>query len=514
MTKKTNIDPSSDDFAKGFDRVMTKALSSRNLQIREDAKDYFRKRKAGKSIIIANSSNLIGVQPPRRLNFALMREIGNTPLIAAIIETRLHQIRRFSNFSFEPEKEGWAIRRKIRLKEDPRKKPPKAPSPKVVEEIGEMLFNCGCKERRWNMDYFPEFLQKFSNDIMLYDQGTFEVVATKKKVFEFFATDGTSYEIIPEKDAIKLKKVDGFYPKYKQKVEYGEQGAVFYPWELCFAARNITTNVNKVGYGRSELEVLVKHLTWLTNSETYNGTFFRNGSAPRGFFNFKDGTNAKALEDLRRDYAATALGVDNANKIQFFAHEGLEWIDMQKTNNDMQWQSWIDHIVRAICSVYRMDPSEIGYEVKGAPRLMQGSEREKFNASVRKGLYPILIFMQSKINQHLINPFYEGYEFYFTGLSKEDPDALIDDRVKSMNYKTFDEIRQEQNLEPLEKFGNVIANPIYAQMVQAEQFGGEESNDYVDEEGENPEDDEVGFEPNEEIETEEDESPEEDDTFI
>lgn len=88
--------------------------------------------------------------------------------------------------------------------------------------------------------------------------------------------------------------------------------------------------------------------------------------------------------------------VYNSHKIPVVQGIDLEWIDLQQTNRDMEFTEWIKFLMVLVCSVYRMDPSELGFQFQDAARVFgQDGQKERLDHSKQKGLTPLLIFIKT-----------------------------------------------------------------------------------------------------------------------
>jgi len=102
---------------------------------------------------------------------------------------------------------------------------------------------------------------------------------------------------------------------------------------------------------------------------------------------------------------------------------------------------------------------------------MFGDNKDKsVKFSKDKGLYPILKFIQKKLNKYIIHPKNPKYEFAFVGLDSMSPKEQLDlDAVSVKTYKTLNELRKEKNLPPLPE-GDILLDSTYANAVnQAKQ---------------------------------------------
>jgi hypothetical protein len=124
-----------------------------------------------------------------------------------------------------------------------------------------------------------------------------------------------------------------------------------------------------------------------------------------------------------------------------------------------------------------MDPMEINFkygDAGGAKAMFESPNQSKLSASKDKGLKPLLEFLAHHINQHLIWPLDEDFQFEFVGLEANSQSEQADLNTKLVkSVRTVNELRAEDDLPPLPD-GDVILDPVFAQMVgqrkQAEQM--------------------------------------------
>ncbi len=428
---------------------------------------------------------------PTDLSYDIMRQMARVPIVRSAIGTRLSQIENFAQVSTDDNSMGWRIQKK-KSPTDTERSDPTDQDKRAIEDLSNFLINMGNDEKdNLTRDTFPSFLTKATKDSLELDQSTFEVISNRRGVPQrFLATDGATYRfaepyVNPELD--KRELVNGEPPLYVQLYE-GRPVTDFYAWELSFGVRNKSTDVRNNGYGISELEDLVKIVTWMLNGDDYNGKFFSQGAAPKGILKVMGNVNQNSLNQFRRMWQGMTAGVQNAWRTPVLEGDKIEWIDLQKSNQDMQFQIWQEYLVKLVCAIFRIDPTELGFHMKSGGGSNKGggdahSQKQKTNYSKDKGLYPLLQFLQSRINRYIINRLNPKYEFIFTGLSPEDEkESLENDMKRVTNWMTVDEIREKRGLPPLpDKRGDIILNPVYMQNQQMAMMGGDESNQAVDE---------------------------------
>lgn len=435
-----------------------------------------------------------------RISFQTLQRMGNLYCVKNVISTRIEQITRFLKFSTDEQKEGFTIRRKRSLfnsKED-MKEMTKAEQ-KRVERIVRFLEDGG-ETDKWEMpDSFVTFVRKIMQDSLSIDQLAFEITRTRgQELHQFKAIDGSMIRFLDTVDPNYAHQFDqyrykGYLPKYcqvfDQQIVFNKQlntYVMYYPWELGFGIRNVGTDIWQNGYGRSELESLIEIITYILNGVQYNGNFFKNGSNPKGFIKMNGpNTNQTQLNDFKQKWRQMLTGTENSHKIPIFAGLDLEWVDLQKGNRDMEFDNWTKFLIVLLCSVYRIDPSELGFQFKEAANLFgQQGQRERLDHSRQKGLYPLLIFLQDIINKFLISELDEEMEFAFTGIEVEDEEKQVklDSEKLSAGMVSMQDMFRKYSGREFDENKDIILNQVYQTQKQASMFGGEGMNQIVDDE--------------------------------
>ena len=145
----------------------------------------------------------------------------------------------------------------------------------------------------------------------------------------------------------------------------------------------------------------------------------------------------------------------------------VDWIDLQKNNRDMEYSSWMEYLIKLACAIYSIDPSEIGWDISrsgGNSGLFEASQAERIQNSKDKGLYPMLKFIQRKINKYIVEPIDPDFEFVFMGMNGITIEKELEMDIKKMsNFQTINETRQKWDLPELEVAGDVISNSVFWQ---------------------------------------------------
>lgn len=434
----------------------------------------------------------------------LKRVAGQLSIISSIINTRSAQVAAFAQPYRWTKSLGFVIRHKD---------PEHATTPAETAFIKEMegfVLRCGRSEpnpfARFPRDDFEAFLRKLVRDTLTYDQMTFEVVPDRLGIpYEFLAVDASTIRIASDDRYVGVNtsyhQRNGFVPSMPTRFanlyegrQYGNPNVaggqpvafvqviggqienVYSHAELAFGVRNPRTDIYIQQYGYGELEQLITIVTAHLWAEEYNRKFFSQGSTPKGLLNLKgDNYTAEMLEGFRRQWLAQASGVENSWRTPIFQSEGIEWIDLAKSNTEMEFGKWIEYLIKISCGVYLIDPAEINFDLHGGQSqkpLFESSQEWKLKASRDRGLKPLLRFMAKMINRHIIDKIDDHFTLEFVGLdelSETEKHEMLVEQISS--YMTLNEARRTLDLPDLPG-GDIPMNPTYIQAMQAQSEGG------------------------------------------
>ena len=424
--------------------------------------------------------------------------------VGGIINTRINQVASFSTPFRMSKSVGFAIKHK-----DPTHSTSKSEQ-KFIQDLEKFIYNCGQPDpnphNKKKRDGFEQFLKKIVRDSLIYDQTCFEIVPDRRGLpYEFVAVDAATIRIAATDSSAVFGPNDTYHsrsPAYSgrllshmQSQEKGPFRAVqlydkkernsaafvqvidgqienvYSEDELAFGIRNPRTDIYIQGYGYSELEQLITIITSHLYAEEYNRRFFMQGSAPKGILNFKGDTmTPDLLEGFRRQWRASLEGVENAWRTPILQSEaGLEWIDLHPTNREMEYNAWIEYLIKVTCAIFLMDPAELNFDMHGGVQqtpLFESSQEWKLKASRDRGLKPLLRFLAKLINEHIISKIDDHFVFDFVGLdelTEQEKHTLRTEQVSS--YLTLNEVRRSDDLDDL-KYGDMPMNPTYLQAMQ------------------------------------------------
>lgn len=420
------------------------------------------------------------------LSFSVLRRMGDIHIVKSIVSTRVEQIMNFMDFSEDEQKEGFTIRKKKSLFSTGDEKLTNEDK-KKISKIVDFLEKGGWTDKWDNVDSLQEFVSKIMSDSLTLDQLAFEMVRNRMwELQKFRAVDASLIRFLDsvdprQREGFEQYRFKGHLPRYCMVWEemilhnpITKEPILYYPWELGFGIRNKTSDVRRNGYGVSELETLVNIITWILWGFSYNANFFSQGSQPKGFINIKNpNISNSTLQEFRQAWTQTMAGVYNSHRTPVINGIDLEWVDLQKlSNRDMEFNEWIKFLIIMTCSVYRIDPSELGFNFKESQQIFgQDGQRERLKHSREKGLKPLLIFLQGVITKYIVSELDENYEFAFTGIDVEDEEAQVklDSEKLSSGMVAMQDIFKKYNGRDFDPEKDIILNQVYQGIKQAEE---------------------------------------------
>lgn len=438
--------------------------------------------------------------PNNGISFGTLNRMGEIFIVKAIINTRIEQVQNFLKYSLDDQKPGYQIRyKKSPGSEGSEDKELNVKDKKIIDYIVKFLEEGGENDKWECEDNFQEFTRKVLRDSLVLDQMTFELVrARNMNLKKYRAVDAALIRQLDTNDPRYAQMFEnfrwhGYLPRYAMvwdgqiiRHPVTNEYVVFYPWELGYGVRNKTTNVLRNGYGCSELETLIEIVTWILWGMQYNGNFFKQGSQPKGFINVKNGNiDQGTLNEFRQDWKQTMSTVYNSHKIPVIQGIDLEWIDLQQTNRDMEFTEWIKFLLVIACAVYRMDPSELGFQFQDAARIFgQEGQKERLDHSRQKGLTPLLVFYQNVLNKYIISEIDDRLELVFTGIEIEDEAAQVElDKKKSeAGFVSLEDMFEKYSGRKFNPEKDTILNTVYQSAQSNKMMGGEGMNQIVDDE--------------------------------
>lgn len=223
---------------------------------------------------------------------------------------------------------------------------------------------------------------------------------------------------------------------------------------LIWGVRNPSSHVNTYGYGVSEIEMCFEVIGHLINGMEYNGKQFTNGVLSPGILNLSGRLTPGQLTNIRKMIVQLLVGVQNAWRLPVTNTEKIEYIDLKRSNKDMEYSDWMNFLLRILLAEYRMDGLELNFMFSGSgsgeKSMFEGPNKAKFTESKRRRIFPVLAMLERMFNEHIIWKIMPDFEFKWTGASIMSPEEQINILTQQLRtFMTVDEGRAFFDLKPL-----------------------------------------------------------------
>jgi hypothetical protein len=410
---------------------------------------------------------------------SLRAMVEQTPVLNAVIMTRIRQAQRFARVS-----ESDVALPGFEIRHIDRKHTLSKSEQESLNMLNRFMTNSGWefnarKRKALRRDSFTQFMGKVVRDTLTMDSVGIETEwkkAKNKGLEGFYAVDGGS---------IRLCSEDGYRGNdeiFALQVVGGMIRTAYTFDDLIYEVRNPRTDVRACGYGLSETELLIRVVTGFLNAMTVNAKGFDSNSIPRGMLHLSGNYSTQDLDAFKRYWNNMVRGVNNAWAMPVLVSKDQEskasFEKFGEGFNEMMFGKWMTFLTSIICAIYGMSPAEINFDsfTAGNTSALGGTDTaEKLAASKDSGLRPLLAYFENLFTDYIISDFSSDYVFRWTGLDPTDEDKSWEAQKLIL---TVDELRAEKNYEkhPDPIIGSAPLNPslvgIYMQGQQPEQDQG------------------------------------------
>lgn len=399
------------------------------------------------------------------LTFNDLRAMAKNPVISSIVNTRLNQVASFCTPSSGLVGYGFKVNRQDgRTEQDPKEK-----------EVTAFLATAGFPG--YGDNSLEDFVRRFVRDSLILDQANAEVVMRNNGLPAYFVTV----------DAATVRRLKGSLKYFPQKDEpvycqvLNEMVVTQYTSDqMIFGIRNPQTDIRANGYGSSELETLINTVTILTNAERYNAQSLSQGGTKKGVMVLKGDFDPKVTDAFKREFKEA---VSNASQVwkppvlTIGSEASVDWVELDRSNKDMEYSQLFEFIVKLATSVYQIAPEEINWRIgaAGAKVNFESRSGDTLGFSQDKGLRPLLHFVASELNSKIVTKFDPDLRVEFTGLDTGESEFLQEKVKAATTIKTLNEVREDVGLKPIIG-GDIVLNDIYLkglELAQSNANGGD-----------------------------------------
>lgn len=401
----------------------------------------------------------LGKTTAQQLSPRDLRMMANSPIISAIINTRMNQVAAFCL----PRSDDYALGYEITPVDK------KGFDIQMQDNLRGWVGSMGIKG--YGESLLETFARKFMRDSLVLDQACAEIVKSRN--------GQPAYVVCVDAASIKRTKASLSYaaPTNKDDPWYvmvmdDRIVAEYASDEMIFGVRNPQTDMAFSGYGMSELETLVRTITTLTNTEKYNAGQLNQGGTAKGVLVVQGDVDQTQFDVFKREFREA---IRNASQywrppvLKVGKDSKVDWQTLDRSNRDMEYAQLLDFLVKLACGVYQIDPQEINWAIGHAGAAVTfegGASATKTKNSRDRGLRPLMTFLANTVNTNVISKLDDRFRLEFLGF---DGDRALDAEIISKEvetFKTVNEAREERKLKNLGPSGDIILSQFYSPPTQ------------------------------------------------
>ena len=401
------------------------------------------------------------VERPGMMNFNMLRSmVDQTPVLSAVVMTRVRQMQAFCKVQESGFGAGFAIRHanvSHKLTDEERK---------TTELLQRFFLNTGWEfnprqRKRLGRQSLRQFIALSVRDSLSMDSTPIETEFKRDKslgIDGFYAVDGSTIRLCTEEgykgddEIFALQVVQGHI-----RTAYDYTGLIYEP-------RNPRSDVMTAGYGLSETELLIKVVTGFLNAMTLNIRGFSDNSIPKGVLHLSGNYSDSDLAGFKRYWNGMVKGVNNAWSVPVLVSKDQEskasFENFGVEFSEMMFSKWMTFLTSIICAIYGMSPAEINFDSfsGGNTSPLGGSDTaEKLAQSKDSGLRPLLAYYENIFTDYVLAELGDSYVFRWTGVDEDDQDKRHELKKLTMSVN---EMRAELGLEAqTASWGDAPLNP-------------------------------------------------------
>lgn len=400
-------------------------------------------------------------EKPASLNFdALRAMVDQTPILNAVIMTRIRQVQRFCRVQESGEGLGFSVKH---IDKDHQITKSETDS---INSLNRFFSNCGWEfnpreRKKLRRDSFSTMMGKAVRDTLVMDSCAIETEMKRDRklgIDGIAVIDGATIRLTPEGG------YKGDEDIFALQVVMGAVKTAYTYDDLIYEARNPRSDIIVGGYGLGEAELLVRVVTGFLNAMTHNITGFDKNAIPKGVLHLSGDYTQDDLTAFRRYWNSMVKGANSQWSVPVLVSKDQESkASFEKFGVDydeMHFAKWMTFLTSIICAIYGMSPSEINsdsFSGGGTSSLSGDDTAERLADSKDKGLRPLLSYFENLFTDYVTCDFSDKYVFRWTGL--DETDASLKEQ-RSRLILTVNEMRAQDGHDQMEgPLGDAPLNP-------------------------------------------------------
>jgi hypothetical protein len=388
------------------------------------------------------------------LGFNDLRAMAKNPIIGSIIQTRLNQVAGYCVPQVNQFAPGYVIRSIDGNNIDAN----------AALQVSNWIYEAGIPG--YGEDLLETLARKFIRDSLIMDQACAEIVFRRNGLPAYVVAidSGTIRRLDASLQYATPENPDE--PLYVQIIDDIIQ-AEYTGSQMIFGVRNPQTDIRTAGYGLSELEMLIRVITSMFNTEKYNSGQLMQGGTQKGVLVVRGDADNVQFETFKRDFREAVRNAANFWRppvLKISKDAAVDWVTLDRANRDMEYGRLFDFLVKQACGIYAMDPNEINWSVgaAGSTTTFESRSDVKQAASRNRGLRPLLNFFANQLNPALIQKLDPRFRIEFVGIDLDRRADAEVSRIEVTSFKTLNELRADKGLKNVQG-GDIVLNAQYLQ---------------------------------------------------
>ena len=422
-------------------------------------------------------------EKPAAMSFdALRGMVEQTPVLNAVVMTRIRQVQRFCRVQEGGTGLGFTVKH---IDKDHQATKSEQES---IQNLNRFVSNCGWEfnpreRKRLHRDGFSGFMGKAVRDSLTMDSCAIETEMKrdrKQGIDGMTIVDGSTIRLTPESG------YKGDEDIFALQVVLGVVKTAYTFDDLIYEPRNPRSDIMVGGYGLGETELLVRTVTGFLTAMTHNMTGFDKNAIPKGVLHLSGDYSQDDLAAFRRYWNSMVKGTNSHWSVPVLVSKDQDskasFENFGITHDEMAFSKWMTFLASLICAIYGMSPSEINFDSfsGGGSSALSGSDTaEKLADSKDKGLRPLLSYFENTLTDYVTCDFSDKYVFRWTGLDEED---AVEKNKRAGLILTVNEMRAQEGYDKMDgPLGDAPLNPsligpwqALQQQEQPQDFGGQD----------------------------------------
>ncbi len=297
-----------------------------------------------------------------------------------------------------------------------------------------------------NKESLRIIFEKVLKDVFILGCGAIEKGrsdADGKTLCEIFAIDAATIKI----DADEHGRIKGYFQEIQGE---GVPPVEFDSKDLIYLIQNPRSESL---YGVSILEILHQTITAYLYAESNNIKYFENSSTPRGILDLGVHIQEHQLDRFRSFWQAENVQQPHRTMVVGGSTSGIKWVPVAMNPKDMDLMNYLNWLMKIILMAFSVSPTEAGWteDISRAPATGQLIQSDAFK---NKAIYPLMDKMAFYLTQELVLMEFGAEDLMFefiqeSSLAEKEQKARIHQLLISSQLRTADELRKEDNLDPM-----------------------------------------------------------------